>query len=121
MLDKLLDFGCNWDWISPLIAEVQDTLNGPEHTFLIPEDCGWPGRAIARLLQDQGVKTWGVMCASDMILITVRKAQARWAQYLLDRERIPIAYGVLDEQPALEPRPEQPPPGGDWLDQLFEF
>ena len=121
MLDKLLEFGTTFDWISPLIAEVQDVVNGPEHTFLIPEDCGWSGRAIERVLRDQGVKTWGLMIADHYILITTRQAQARWAQYLLGRERIPIAYGVLDEQPALEPRPEQAPAGGDWLDQLFEF
>jgi len=97
MLDRLLEFGTVFDWISPLIAEVQDVTNGPAHTFLIPEDCGWSGRAVERLLKDQGIKTWGLMIADNMILITVRQAQARWAQYLLDRERIPIAYGVLDE------------------------
>ena len=95
MLDRLLEFGTVFDWISPLIAEVQDVTNGPAHTFLIPEDCGWSGRAVERLLKDQGIKTWGLMIADHMILITVRQAQARWAQYLLDRERIPIAYGAL--------------------------
>jgi hypothetical protein len=97
VLDKLLEFGTTFDWISPLIAEVNDMTNGPSHTFLIPEDCGWSGRAVERLLRDHGIKTWGLMIVDHMILITVRQAQARWAQYLLDRERIPIAYGVLDE------------------------
>jgi hypothetical protein len=37
------------------------------------------------------------MIVDRMIMISVRLAQAQWAQYLLDRERIPIQYGVLDE------------------------
>jgi len=98
MFDKLLEFGTTFDWISPLMAEIQDIANGPSHTFLIPEDCGWSGRAIERLLKDKGIKTWGLMIVDNMILVTVRQAQARWGQYLLDRERIPIAYGVLDER-----------------------
>jgi hypothetical protein len=98
VLDKLLEFGTTFDWISPLMAEIQDIANGPSHTFLIPEDCGWSGRAIERVLKDKGIKTWGLMIVDNMILVTVRQAQARWAQYLLDRERIPIAYGLLDER-----------------------
>ena len=107
MFDKLLEWGTVFDWISPLIAEVQDITNGPAHTFLIPEDCGWSGRAIERLLRDQGIKTWGLMIADNMILITVRVVQARWAQYMLDRERIPIAYGVLDEEAQAQGQMEQ--------------
>ncbi len=117
MLDKLLDFGTTFDWITPLIAEIQDITNGPAHTFLIPEDCGWSGRAIERVLKDQGVKTWGLMIADNMILITVRQAQARWAQYLLGRERIPIAYGVVDDRPQVQVRRRQP---GGGLKALLE-
>lgn len=113
MLDKLLDFGTVFDWISPLIAEVQDHLNGPVHTFLIPEGCGWSGCAIEDLLRRHGVKTWGLMIVDRMIMITVRLAQARWAQHLLERERIPIAHGALDERVARPLRQAKSLP--DWL------
>lgn len=107
MIDRILEFGTIFDWISPLIAEVQDIVNGPSHTFFIPEDCDWSGREITSLLRSHGVKTWGHMTVNRRRMITVRLAQARWTQYLLDRERIPIEYGVLDERPTRAAHPAQ--------------
>lgn len=128
MLDKILELGTVFDWISPLLAEIQDQTNGPSHTFLIPEACGWSGRDIEHLLRSHGVKTWGLMIVDRMIMITVRQAQARWAQYLLERDRIPIAYGALDKRTA---RPARPAQKGDrtrpfetvdrWLDMLEDL
>lgn len=123
MLDKLLEFGTIFDWISPLVAEIQDHTNGPAHTFLIPEDCGWSGREVEQLLRSYGVKTWGLMIVERMIMITVRQAQARWAQYLLDRERIPIAYGIVDERTrraARTPKKNGPTNLLDHLDQWLD-
>jgi hypothetical protein len=97
MIDTILHFIASFDLISPILAVIQNAANGPSHTFLIPEDCGWSGRRIEHLLRSHGVKTWGLMIINRMLRITVRQAQARWAQYLLDREGIPIQYGVLDE------------------------
>ena len=97
MLNKLLEFGSVFDWISPLTAEVQDRVNGPAHTFMIPDDCGWSGFEIEHLLKDYGVKSWRRMIVNHMIMITVRLAEAHWAQYLLLREQIPVEYGLLDE------------------------
>ena len=55
----------------------------------------------------------------------MRQAQAHWAQYLLQRAGIPIAYGLLDETaPAASSAPEKPsPPAFDaridaWLAKL---
>ncbi len=127
MLEKLLEFGTVFDWISPLIAEIQDRANGPSHTFLIPEACGWSGCGIEDLLRSHGIKTWGLMIVDHMILITVRLAQARWAQYLLERERIPIAYGALDRsakvgRPARKSKRASPFETLDgWLDELAAF
>ena len=47
MLSKFLEFGTVFDWISPLVAIMQDIANGPSHTFFIPENCGWSGREVA--------------------------------------------------------------------------
>lgn len=107
MLDRILEFGTIFDWISPILAGVQDIANGPSHTFFIPEDCHWSGREIASLLRSHGVKTWGHMTVNRTRMITMRLAQARWAQYLLEREGIPIEYGVIDERIARAPRPAQ--------------
>ena len=90
MPDGLLRFVMNFDWISPLAAITMDIANGPSHTFLIPLDCGWSGREITNLLAKRGVKTWGLMAINDTFTISVRQAQARWAQYLLDQAGIPL-------------------------------
>ena len=128
MIDKLLEYGTIFDWISPLVAEIQDIANGPSHTFLIPEGCGWSGREIDNLLRNRGIKTWGLMIVDHLIMITVRQAQAWWAQTLLDREGIPIAYGVLDKRPTHPPHPARKADHTSlsdtldrWLDKLESF
>lgn len=100
MLEKILEVGTIFDWISPVLAGVQDLLNGPSHTFFVPEDCYWSGQEVANLLRNHGIKTWGHMTVNRMRMITVRQAQAPWAQYLLDREGIPIKYGAIDRRTA---------------------
>jgi hypothetical protein len=128
MLSKFLEFGTVFDWISPLVAMMQDIANGPSHTFFIPENCGWSGREIEHLLRRHGVATWGLMIVDHLIMLTVREAQAHWAQYLLEREGIPIEYGVLDERATQALRPAQkhdhtsPSDVLDrWLDKLESF
>ena len=128
LFDKLLEFGSVFDWISPLIAEVKDHANGPAHTFVIPEAGGWSGREIEAQLRSRGIKTWGLMIGDGMIMITVRLAQAWWAQYLLEQARIPIAYGLLDERPSTtarrspKKRRSNPLQSLDrWLDELVDF
>jgi len=128
MLDTLLHLLASFDLISPVLAAIQNVINGPSHTFLIPEDCGWSGRRIEYLLNSYGVQPWGLMIINRMLRITVRQPQARWAQYLLEREGIPIAYGVLDRRPTHPPHPEKK---GEltslsntldrWLDKLESF
>lgn len=98
MLDKVLEIGSAPDWVSPLIAMVQDRVNGPSHMFLIPDDCGWSGMEIKRMLEGHGVQTWGLMIVDHLITISVRLEQATYAQHLLLRERIAIEYGILDER-----------------------
>ena len=125
MFDKILEFGTVFDWISPLIAAVQDITNGPSHTFMMHENCGWSGRAIANTLRRHGVKTWGHMIVNHSIMITVRRKQARWAQYLLEREGIPIQYGLIAEKGATVSHPTRRAKhtkpvtkSSSWLDDL---
>ena len=88
-LEKLLEMGTVFDWISPTLSIVQDVANGPSHTFMIPQDCGWTGHEIARLLQRRGIKTWGHMIVNGTIMITVRRPQAEFARYLMEQAGLP--------------------------------
>jgi hypothetical protein len=85
MLDELLELGTMFDWISPVLSIGQDIANGPSHTFLIPQECGWTGGEIAGLLRERGIKTWGHMIVNGRIMITVKKSQYEFARHLLDR------------------------------------
>jgi len=98
MFDRLLEVGCVFDWISPLLAMVQDIRHGPNNTFYIPEDGGWSGRSIAKLLQKNGVKTWGHMTVNCYIMLTCEKRQAAWASSVLQREGVPVEYGLVESK-----------------------
>lgn len=90
MIDRLLAAGSVFDWITPLTAFIQDVVNGLSHTLLIPHGCGRAPRQIGSLLRAHGVRWWGMMVVNDTLMITVRRRQARWADYLVQREGIPL-------------------------------
>jgi hypothetical protein len=91
MLDKFLEVGAGFDWISPLLGFLGDAMNGPSHTFLIPYDsCPMSGRDVARLLRKRGVKSWGLMIVSGTLMVSVRLEKARWAQHLLEQAGVPV-------------------------------
>ena len=96
-LEKLLEMGTVFDWISPTLSIVQDVANGPSHTFMIPQDCGWTGHEIARLLQRRGIKTWGHMIVNGTIMITVRRPQAEFARYLMGQAGLPFGQEPRQE------------------------
>jgi hypothetical protein len=89
MLEELLELGTIFDWISPTLSIAQDLTNGPSHTFLIPQDCGWTGMEIANLLRRRGIKTWGHMIVNGTFMITVRQPQSEFARYLLQQAGLP--------------------------------
>jgi len=93
MLDKLLEYGSIFDWISPTLSIAQDLAYGPSHTFLIPADCGLSGREIANLLRQRGIKTWGHMIVNGTFMITVRQTQEQFARYLLKQAGLPVDGG----------------------------
>jgi len=96
-LGDLLQLGTVFDWISPMCSIVQDVANGPSHTFMIPQDCGWTGSEIARLLQRRGIKTWGHMIVNGTIMITVRRPQAEFARYLMGQAGLPFGQEPRQE------------------------
>ena len=102
MLDRLLELGTVFDWLSPLASIAGDVANGPSHTFMIPQACGWTGGEVAGLLRRNGIETWGHMIVNGHIMITVRKPQAHFARYLLQQAGLPS--GVVPSRPRWRPR-----------------
>lgn len=95
MLDHIAEVGAGFDWITPLITIIQDFMCGPVHRFAVPFGAGWSGKDVARLLEANGVTSWGYMVCYDNISLRVPLKQARTAQYVMLSEGIPIAEGVL--------------------------
>ena len=90
MIDEALNVGSTFDWISPVLASAQDIVNGPSHTFLIPDQCGWSGYGIRDLLHRSGVQTWGLMIVSDTLMVSIPKERSSWAFTVLSRNGIPV-------------------------------
>jgi hypothetical protein len=95
-LDKLLSVGSTPDWISPAMSMMQDLFNSPRHDFHIDLNAGWSVNGIKRLLKRHRVKMWGDMIMDEAIVFSVRRSQARRAQSILIRNRIPILSGYVE-------------------------
>ena len=89
-----MNFICNFDWITPSWAILQDFLNRPAALFGIRADAGFDRGDIRRILKSHGVKSWGYAynVAGDLIMLSVPKSQARWANYLLQKEGVPVLF-----------------------------
>ena len=98
MLDKLLNIGSAFDWITPSIAFLQDFVSGPVADFGIMANPYWGRREIKRLLKNNGVYVWGIMLNfdSDVLMFTVRRHQAEYAYFLLRQVGVPIMYSPVD-------------------------
>ena len=91
MHDNILKAGATFDWISPLLGFIQDWMYGPAVGFSIPMSAGWGTDTISQILRSNGIKVWGVMLSGDVILLSTRRQQARFAAYLMQRAGIPFA------------------------------
>ena len=89
MLDEFLKFGAGFDWITPLWAFLQDAHYGQPFQINVPYNAGWSGRVLTMELKEKGVKTWGLMVVGETITFTVRRQQARYALYWLERWGVP--------------------------------
>jgi len=93
MIEQLFKFAIMFDWVSPILAVVQNVVNGPTHVFAIPKAVGWSGTDLEQLLRRYGISTWGRMIINDCFVFSVRQSQARWAEYVLQRAGLPIMNG----------------------------
>ncbi|MCG3211058.1 MAG: hypothetical protein FOGNACKC_04695 [Anaerolineae bacterium] len=125
-LDQILTVGSTLDWISPLIGLIQDFTNGPSYNFYVDRLAGYSVNDLTGILKRNGVYVWGDMIAEGMIIFTVRRAQARWADYLLRRAGVPVLNTPIANDnsfPKLTPKKSASPKSGwlewlDWLDDL---
>lgn len=87
-----MDFIANFDWITPLVATVQDVLNRPSTGFNIPASDNTPSAFEVRdYLARSGVKTWGWQKVGDVIGFRCRAAQGEYVDHLLAQLGIGIA------------------------------
>ena len=108
MLDRLLEAGTVFDWISPAWAALQDAAHGGGHSFVLGMS-NLTGRQVQKELRRAGVESWGLMIVGGLLLITVPKPQAAQAQAELDRLGVPIESGaVAGPTRAAQPRPGRP-------------
>lgn len=94
MLDRMLDFGGAFDWITPVITFIKDYQNRPSVGYCISVNVGWGAYEIQQMLVQRGVKIWGLTVFDGAILFRTRLAQALYTQYLLERAGIPFGGGV---------------------------
>lgn len=98
MPNEILNAICNFDWISPSWMILQDFANRPVSHFGIQANAGFDRGDIRRALRKHGVRSWGYVynVDGDLIMISVPKAQAQWANYLLMREGVPVLYAPAE-------------------------
>ena len=97
MIDNVLGIASTFDWISPLVGVVGDLMNGPGHTFLIPwQSCPMSGYEVQGLLRKRGIKTWGLQIVANTLMVSVRLAQARYAQHILEQAGVTIENPLPD-------------------------
>ncbi len=117
MIDDLLKLGSTFDWISPLVAFVQDWRNGPSDGFSVPLASGWSTREVRSLLTGYGIKVWGMMLVADSLIFSVRRTQAGFAEFLLTRAGVPYRTSYRGRKATTPGRPSPTPitHRRDWL------
>lgn len=111
---SFLKFLSIFDWISPTNAILEDIIEGSSldfnvWTFFIPFDeaqrNGWTTFGIQEVLAKNGIKSWGGLLYNDEFFFKVKLEQARWAEYILLNNNIPI-----DARSSSPPQPKRKKP-----------
>lgn len=120
MIDKAIEAGSMFDWITPLWTFVQDWRNRPAVGYSVPVDGGWSLYAIRDLLRSRGVLTWGWNIVDGVILFRTRQAQAEYVQYWLERNAVPYSGGI-SKRPPRQRRNKRSRQNGGILDTLVRL
>ena len=94
MIDKLVEAGSTFDWITPMFTFIQDFRNRPSVGYNVPVDGGWSAYAISDLLRAHGIKVWGLTIFQGTIMFRLRAAQAEYAQYLFAQNGVLYSGGL---------------------------
>lgn len=98
MINDALNLATNFDWISPTVYILQDFWNRPVSRFGIQANVGVDRGDIRRALTKRSVRSWGYVynVAGDLIMLSVPKAQAAWANWVLQEAGMPILYAPAE-------------------------
>jgi hypothetical protein len=94
MFDRFVAIGSELDWITPVLTWLTDMRSGGSVGYNIPVDAGWSALAIQMMLHEAGVRIWGLSIVAGIITFRLKRSQARYAQYLLERNGIPYQGGM---------------------------
>lgn len=94
MIDNILAIGGAFDWITPTLAFVNDYRYGPPAHFGASANAGFDRRDIRRVLNQAGIRVWGLILSfdGDMIMFAVNVLDAQDAYIALARAGIPLLY-----------------------------
>lgn len=81
MINKTLEIISYADWISPVLALIQDFYYGDPYRIVVPRDC----TIYATMLPGKGVRVWGAQIIGNYCEFRVRKPQKKYALYWLRR------------------------------------
>jgi len=124
MLDTFLKIAATPNWVSPTISIIQTIWNRPSVGYNVPANTQWSTYTLQDLLKKFGVKVWGLALVDDRIIFRVRKAQAGYTQYLLERENVPYQGGIGEAAKFSSARRKeaihQQPVSKGWLDNCLD-
>ena len=98
MIDKAVEIGGYFDWITPLWTLIQDWRKRPSAGFTVRADTAWSAYAVRDLLAQYGVETWGWAIHGQVIVFRLRAGQARFAEYLMDGAGVPWLGGSVQRK-----------------------
>lgn len=93
---SILDALTVFDWITPVVAEIQDHTNGPIESFALSEagigSQGLSALDVQRLLKEKGIDSWGWICdpLGDKVCFTVKKKDAKKVQRIYTKEKVSV-------------------------------
>lgn len=65
-------------------------------TFYVSRRAGWAGIQVEQLLKGYGIRVWDRGIAGDDFYFRVKAHQARWAEYIMLRARVPLTRRMVD-------------------------
>jgi hypothetical protein len=97
MLDKFYEIGGSADLITPVSTWLQNLYHGSSFHINIQRACGYSITQVEDALRQKGIYVWGGTVIDEVITLNVRRTQAEYALYWLERWQIPIdGHSKLD-------------------------